>query len=84
MRGRRFRTALEGPDLSNLEFYAERAAQCRQDADAAALPNIREQCLSAAEAWESMASRARKLQGYRALHAAEKAAMVEEEPAAVG
>ena len=63
--------------MSNLEFYAERAAQCRRDANDAALPNVREQCLSAASAWESMASRARKLQGYRAQHAAEKAAVAE-------
>ncbi len=60
--------------MSTLEFYAERAAQCRSEADAAALPNVRERCLGAAEAWENMASRARKLQGFRADRAAEKAA----------
>ena len=65
--------------MSTLEFYAERAAQCRRDADASALPNVREQCLGAAEAWESMASRARKIQGYRANLAAEKAATAAEE-----
>ena len=62
--------------MSTLEFYAERAAQCRREADAANLPNVKSQCIGAAEAWESMASRARKLQGYRANLAAEKAAVV--------
>ncbi|MEO7504510.1 MAG: hypothetical protein ABIT69_04930 [Sphingomicrobium sp.] len=61
--------------MSTLEFYAERAAQCRSEADAAALPNVRDRCLGAAEAWENMASRARKLQGFRADRAAEKAAL---------
>ena len=69
--------------MSTLEFYAERAAQCRREADDASLPNVKDQCLSAAAAWESMASRARKLQGYRAQHAAEKAAIAADLPEAV-
>ena len=68
--------------MSTLEFYAERAAQCRREADDASLPNVKDQCLSAAAAWESMASRARKLQGYRAQHAAEKAAIAADMPEA--
>ena len=68
--------------MSTLEFYAERAAQCRRDADAANLPNVREQCVHAAEAWDSMANRARKLQGYRANLAAEKAAIAAADEAA--
>lgn len=60
--------------MSTLQFYTERAAECRRDADTATLANVRERCLSAAEAWEHMADRARRSESYRAAHEAEKSA----------
>lgn len=65
--------------MSNLDFYLARAAECRQDADAATLANVREKCLGAANAWDNMAARSRKTETFRAKHAAEKAALNEEE-----
>ena len=59
--------------MSTLQFYTERAAECRRDAKAATLINVRERCLSAADAWESMAERARLTQRYRTADEARKA-----------
>jgi hypothetical protein len=59
--------------MSTLAFYTERAAECRRDADSATLLNVKDRCLSAALAWESMADRARRTQSYRDAHEAEKA-----------
>ena len=64
--------------MSTLQFYTERAAECRRDAEAATLENVRERNLSAALAWESMAERARRTQSYRTAHEAEKAAQAAE------
>lgn len=64
--------------MSTLQFYTERAAECRRDAEAATLENVRERCLSAAEAWEAMAERARRTQSYRTAHEAERAAQAAE------
>lgn len=60
--------------MATLEFYTERAEECRRDAEAATLDNVRNRCLSAAAAWDSMAERAGRTQSYRAAHEAEKAA----------
>jgi hypothetical protein len=60
--------------MSTLSFYNERAAQCRAEADLTSLANVRERCLSAASAWESMADRVRRTQTYRVEDAARKAA----------
>ena len=43
--------------MSTLQFYAERAAQCRRDAANATLENVRRRNLDAAEAWDGMAER---------------------------
>ena len=37
--------------------YLARAAEARADADAATLPNVKERCLRAEEAWAAMAAR---------------------------
>ncbi|WP_294173859.1 hypothetical protein [uncultured Sphingomonas sp.] len=58
--------------MSTLMFYTERAAECRRDAEEATLTNVRDRCLSAAEAWENMADRARRTQSYRDAHVVEK------------
>lgn len=59
--------------MSTLSFYLERAAECRRDADAANLDNVRNRCLSAANAWDSMADRARRTQDFRNAHEAHRA-----------
>ncbi len=60
--------------MSTLEFYSQQAADCRRDADLTQLANVRDRCLSAAAAWDSMADRVRRTQTYRVEDAARKAA----------
>jgi hypothetical protein len=60
--------------MSILEFYNERAAQCRAEAEGSKLVNVRDRCLSAAWAWDNMADRVRRTQTYRVEDAARKAA----------
>ena len=59
--------------MSTLQFYNERAADCRREAGASNLVNVRERCLSAAEAWDHMADRVRRTESFRAQDAARKA-----------
>jgi hypothetical protein len=58
--------------MSTVEFYTERAAQCRAEAELTSLANVRDRCLSAAAAWDDMANRVRRTQAYRAEDAARK------------
>lgn len=60
--------------MSTLAFYSERAAQCRAEAAGSNLLNVRNRCLSAAAAWDTMADRVRRTQTYRVEDAARKAA----------
>ena len=60
--------------MSTLDFYLERAAQCRRDAEGTSLLNVKARSLSAAEAWDAMAARLRKTQVYRDGDADRKAA----------
>ncbi|HEX8483104.1 MAG TPA: hypothetical protein VF650_14500 [Allosphingosinicella sp.] len=62
---------------SQLEFYLARAAEARADAQAATLDNVRNRCLRAAEAWDAMASRARRGDTMRARQEADKRALAE-------
>jgi hypothetical protein len=50
-----------------------RAAQCRADADAATLANVRERCLRAEAAWTAMAERGERTEAMRATREAAKA-----------
>lgn len=59
--------------MSTLEFYAARAAQCRSDADAATLDNVRERNLNAALAWEAMADRLVRTNAHREANATARA-----------
>ena len=59
--------------MSTLQFYIERADDCRRQADATNLENVRALCLSAADAWDEMADRVRRTQVYREADAARKA-----------
>ena len=55
------------------EFYLERAAASRREAEAATLANVRERCLRAAAAWDEMAARAARTERMRAESEAKKA-----------
>ena len=57
-----------------LQFYTERSADCRRDADSTLLANVRQRYLSAALAWDNMAERVRTTEAYRADGAARKKA----------
>ena len=59
--------------MTTLEFYTERAADCRRQAQASTLANVRDRCLSAASAWDSMADRVRRTEAFRADNEARKA-----------
>ena len=63
--------------MSEASLYRARAEQCRAEADAATLENVRERCLRAAEAWEQMAARVERTGRMRAETEARKAAMIE-------
>jgi len=60
--------------MSTSDFYSERAAECRAEAGRTNLVNVRERCLSAASAWDSMADRLHRTQIYRVEDAARKVA----------
>lgn len=51
--------------MSTLEFYTERAAECRRDAAAASLENVRRRNLDAATAWDAMAERLLRTNAHR-------------------
>ena len=63
--------------MSPLETYLERAAECRREAEQTILPNVREQCLRSAFAWEDMADRVRLAEKYRAEEAQRKRHLLE-------
>jgi hypothetical protein len=58
------------------QFYRDRAADARRDAAGAALDNVRDRCLRAADAWEVMAARLARTEVLRAETEARKAAAV--------
>lgn len=60
--------------MSTIEFYTNRAAECRTEAAGSGLANVRDRCLSAASAWDSMADRVRRTETYRVEDAARKVA----------
>ncbi len=62
--------------MNQLDFYLERAAAARREADAATLDNVRDRCLRAALAWDEMASRAARTERMRADSEARKAHML--------
>lgn len=58
---------------THLQFYLDRAAEARSDAEAATLDNVRERCLRSAVAWEKMAARTAWTDAAREKHEKEKA-----------
>lgn len=63
--------------MPTLNFYTERAEDCRRQAEVTDLANVRARCLSAASAWDDMADRIRRTQVYREEDAARKAGVSE-------
>jgi hypothetical protein len=53
------------PITTQLQFYLDRAAQAKADADAATLDNVRDRCLRAEDAWNRMAERAARTEQMR-------------------
>ena len=58
-------------------FFRDRAVDARRDAEATALPNVRERCLRSAATWETMADREQKMATARAQREADKAGAIE-------
>ena len=71
--------------MSTQQFYVDRAAEARRDADAATLDNVRDRCLRSEAAWAEMAARAARTEKMRVKSDAIKiAARVAEGQAAEG
>lgn len=51
--------------MSTMQFYEERAAECRREAEAATLANVRQRHLDAALAWDGMADRIARTNAHR-------------------
>jgi len=64
--------------MKDRDLYLQRAAECRADAQAAALANVRDRCLRAEAAWNAMAERAERTERMRAAAEAHKAAAAAE------
>jgi hypothetical protein len=58
---------------TNLEFYLARAAQARDEADAATLEHVRERCRRSEAAWNQLAARAERSEQLKAAEALRKA-----------
>jgi hypothetical protein len=66
------------PSSSNLQFYLARAAQARDEADAAPLDLVRERCRRSEAAWTELADRAARSERLRIEEEARKAAQLAE------
>lgn len=51
--------------MPTIDFYSERAAECRRQASDATLGNVRDRCLGAATAWDNMADQVRRTDIFR-------------------
>ena len=60
---------------TNLDFYLARAAQAREEAEAATLDHVRERCRRSEAAWQQLADRAERSEKLRAAEALRKAEM---------
>lgn len=59
--------------MTNQEIYLARAAEAKQEAEAATLDNVRDRALRSEAAWTDMADRAGRTDKMRARLSAEKA-----------
>ena len=60
---------------TNLDFYLARAAQAREEAEAATLDHVRERCRRSEAAWQQLADRAERSERLREAEALRKAEM---------
>ena len=60
---------------SNLDFFLARAAQARDEAEAATLDNVRERCQRSEAAWQALADKAEKSERLRQEEAKRKAVL---------
>ncbi|MBY0302736.1 MULTISPECIES: hypothetical protein [Sphingomonas] len=51
--------------MRDSEMFTQRAADCREQADAADLANVRDRCLRAEAAWTQMATRSLRTEAAR-------------------
>jgi hypothetical protein len=63
---------------SNLEFLLSRAAQAREEWEAATLEHVRERCLRSEAAWNALADKARRGERLREQEKERKAAQAAE------
>ena len=58
---------MAGPVIrsSNLEFFLARAAQARDEGDAATLEHVRERCRRSEAAWQALADKAKRSEKLR-------------------
>jgi hypothetical protein len=59
---------------SNLQFFLARAAQAREEGEAATLDHVRDRCRRSEEAWTALADRAQRSENLREAEAVRKAA----------
>jgi hypothetical protein len=59
---------------SNLQFFLARAAQAREEGEAATLDHVRERCRRSEAAWTALADRAQRSEDLREAEAERKAA----------
>jgi hypothetical protein len=67
--------AVTGPIIrsSNLQFFRARAAQARDEAEAATLDHVKDRCRRSEAAWTALADRAERSEQLRAAEAVRKA-----------
>jgi hypothetical protein len=68
--------ALRSVRSSTLQFYLDRAAQARNEAEAATLEHVRERCRRSEAAWTELAERAERNEQMRVAEALRKADQV--------
>jgi hypothetical protein len=68
-------TAVTGPIIrsSNLQFFLARAAQARDEAEAATLDHVKDRCRRSEAAWTALADRAERSEQLRAAETLRKA-----------
>ena len=66
---------MSGPVIrnSNLQFFLARAAQAREEAEAATLDHVRERCRRSEAAWNALADKAQRTERLRESEAQRKA-----------
>ena len=66
---------MAGPTIrsSNLQFFLDRAAQARDEAEAATLDHVRERCRRSEAAWTVLADKAKRSEELRNEEAVRKA-----------